>query len=376
MTDTHTPPLAGAPDLQAFETWMDMPCKQGKGMQDAFIAGMAHQASKPTQSVSVPEQPIGCVEIYNQGGSGEFKVIAPIGKPGYSLAESLPAGTLMYAGPLPQPQADAVVKDLAMLVRRLARALAKADPSNALPHQAVDYLQRKGLQGSPLRAEPDLQDDHDSESERPEFEKWWESSAHTKADNCYIARRYAAIEAWQARARLARTAAPSEPDQPELPHPAMVKGAFDYYSAGQMHQHGKSMRKQALYEADLIHKGLIATMAESFALQLSQTAPAPLEAQPIPTDLSARIRRCIAANGAIDRVTSLAAADEIDRYYGGMLAWKAAAEEKDKRATFEEWAKEKGLDLALNFGTDVYFQPRVQAMAEGYRAALAKKGGA
>lgn len=56
----------------------------------------------------------------------------------------------------------------------------------------------------------------------------------------------------------------------ELPYPAMVKGAFDYYSASQMRQYGNALWKQALYEADLIHKGLIATMAESFNMQFSQ----------------------------------------------------------------------------------------------------------
>jgi hypothetical protein len=43
------------------------------------------------------------------------------------------------------------VDDLAMLVRRLAHSLRQAAPSNDLPDKALDYLQRKGLQGSPLR---------------------------------------------------------------------------------------------------------------------------------------------------------------------------------------------------------------------------------
>lgn len=63
-------------------------------------------------------------------------------------------------------------------------------------------------------------------------------------------------------------------------------------------------------------------------LTLARTAVVS-EGQAIPTDLSKRLRAAIAVNGVIDRVTTLAAADEIDRYYGGMLAWKEAAEEKD-----------------------------------------------
>lgn len=46
---------------------------------------------------------------------------------------------------------DNLVDDLAALVRRLVHSLSKAAPDNTLPAKAVDYLQRKGLQGSPLR---------------------------------------------------------------------------------------------------------------------------------------------------------------------------------------------------------------------------------
>lgn len=45
----------------------------------------------------------------------------------------------------------AIVDDLAMLVRRLVHALHKSKPDSTLAKQAVDYLRRKGLQGSPLR---------------------------------------------------------------------------------------------------------------------------------------------------------------------------------------------------------------------------------
>ena len=61
------------------------------------------------------------------------------------------SATLQYvhglsAGDLP------MVGDLAMLVARLARKLRKAAPADELPAQALDYLNRNGLNGSPLRA--------------------------------------------------------------------------------------------------------------------------------------------------------------------------------------------------------------------------------
>jgi len=44
-----------------------------------------------------------------------------------------------------------VTDDLVELVKRLAYLLRKASPDNKLPEKALDYLQRKGLSGSPLR---------------------------------------------------------------------------------------------------------------------------------------------------------------------------------------------------------------------------------
>lgn len=41
--------------------------------------------------------------------------------------------------------------ELAMLVRRLARALQKAAPDNGLPKKAMDYLNIVGLSRSPMR---------------------------------------------------------------------------------------------------------------------------------------------------------------------------------------------------------------------------------
>ena len=41
--------------------------------------------------------------------------------------------------------------DLAMLTKRLAQALRKAAPDNELPAQALDYMRRTRIDGSPYR---------------------------------------------------------------------------------------------------------------------------------------------------------------------------------------------------------------------------------
>lgn len=58
-----------------------------------------------------------------------------------------------------------------------------------------------------------------------------------------------------------------------------------------------------------------------------------------PTDLSKRLRAGIEANGVVSQADTLAAADEIERYYGGMLAWKQTAEKKDRDWNAERMAR-------------------------------------
>lgn len=48
---------------------------------------------------------------------------------------------------------DTTLADLSMLVKVLARKVSKSLPNDELPAEAMDYLKRKGLQGSPFRAE-------------------------------------------------------------------------------------------------------------------------------------------------------------------------------------------------------------------------------
>jgi len=47
----------------------------------------------------------------------------------------------------------ATLDDLAALVRRLVQALKKANANSALQNQAMDYLQRNGINGSLLRSD-------------------------------------------------------------------------------------------------------------------------------------------------------------------------------------------------------------------------------
>lgn len=49
-------------------------------------------------------------------------------------------------------QQDVYLGDLSTLVKQLVQALRKAAPNSDLPQIALDYLRRKGLQGSPLRS--------------------------------------------------------------------------------------------------------------------------------------------------------------------------------------------------------------------------------
>jgi hypothetical protein len=53
---------------------------------------------------------------------------------------------------------SARTEDLVMLIRRLCRVVALHDANNTVRAQALDYLHRKGLGGSPLKAPNDQAD--------------------------------------------------------------------------------------------------------------------------------------------------------------------------------------------------------------------------
>lgn len=80
------------------------------------------------------------------------------------------------------------VEDLACLVRRLVHQLRKAAPAHDLPEKAMDYLKRKGLQGSPYRAEiaesleREAKKIYESWSDQPEYVPWVEGGNSFKQD--------------------------------------------------------------------------------------------------------------------------------------------------------------------------------------------------
>lgn len=228
------------------------------------------------------------------------------------------------AAPLPQPQADTVVKDLAMLVRRLARALAKVDPSKALPHQAVDYLQRKGLKGSLLRDEPDLPQQGEGSIDSPEF--WnvmFDDSGNWKSLVAYI-------DAWHS-ARLARTAAPSE--EWELSKCGMYKFHKGLVfpnamtnaprDADMLREIIRIVREYPDFDDETLPFSKMMDQAlagktpellvsiEHLAQGRMPPAPAPLEGQAIPTDLSKLVRydAVAAQNNGYDWGVEMVSAD-------------------------------------------------------------------
>ena len=50
-----------------------------------------------------------------------------------------------------QTPEEKAMDEMAMMIRKLVRALRKAAPEHDLPQQALDYLTRKGLQGRVFR---------------------------------------------------------------------------------------------------------------------------------------------------------------------------------------------------------------------------------
>lgn len=143
------------------------------------------------------------------------------------------------------------------------------------------------------------------------------------------------------------------------------------YTADQMHAYGRACiaaaRPSIWYEGcdtALAHKVAVPGMvmaamqqydvAEIVALFHDDTqfvkvadvrallAAAPV-ATPAPTDISARLRKRVDERGSntvcMSYLDVLAAADEIDRYYGAMLAWKQTAETKDRKLSEEICAR-------------------------------------
>lgn len=85
-------------------------------------------------------------------GSPRQDVQAAFGE-GFKRARTAAAELVAAITPIAPAASDeqAKVDDLAALVRQLAHSLKKANPHSDLAMRAMDYLQRKGLTGNPLR---------------------------------------------------------------------------------------------------------------------------------------------------------------------------------------------------------------------------------
>jgi hypothetical protein len=90
------------------------------------------------------------------------------------------------------------------------------------------------------------------------------------------------------------------------------------------------------FEAKQIRRGIGTWLTDEENARKAPPHPTSQEGQATPreTDLSKKLRLLYEALGmphnVFDRRHLLQAADEIERYYGGMLAWKATAEAKDR----------------------------------------------
>jgi hypothetical protein len=106
----------------------------------AAIKARLAVAQRPTQSISSNEFR-NLIEAHDRASDFEEMGAA------YGAIVAYIDGRTAGAAP------DARVEDLAALVRQLVHSLNKVKPDSDLAKRAVDYLQRKGLAGSPLRAD-------------------------------------------------------------------------------------------------------------------------------------------------------------------------------------------------------------------------------
>lgn len=104
-------------------------------------------------------------------------------------------------------------------------------------------------------------------------------------------------------------------------------GSGEHNSIEPIGKSGYSLAAQ-LPEGTLIYTSPLATRTAGSATPVAQ--------EPLPTEISERLReRATGGYTAVrteDGALMLKAADEIERYYGGMVAWKRTAEKKDRSA--------------------------------------------
>lgn len=376
MTVTPTPPLAGAPDLHAAILDIDIGyCAWDGTHSTAFKEGFTHAIKAAAklvdanavapQSVSVPESARHMLEetanklvTYTSLYTGDKQAKRLIKE-----LRELAANIIAPAALLPQPQADA---EQALSMResfeacKALKELSFSRDSRGVyvgaatrgAWKAWKYLMEKTSAILPHQGEGSIDSD--------EFRRLlasWTTSKMWSIDNP----QYAALVAHIDSARLARTAAPSEhPDDLAVDRFATAMKAkmaaqrakgyggwddpaqcTDESLADKLMTHAQKgdpvdvanfcMMLHQRHGGDTYIVGdMLKIAALDFARRVAAAwlpaAPAPLEAQPIPTDLSKRLRdefNYLLANrigcATLNRDDILAAADEIDRYYGASV---------------------------------------------------------
>lgn len=128
------------------ETWYDAPDDK------AFVPGVGEIYLRMNTKYTASQPKVASIADDAQWSTDEICKACVTAGLGILECNSLMV-TLKGTSCAPADQA-ASVEDLAMLVRRLVSKLEKECPGTDLAPQALDYLKRVGLQGSPLRAAP------------------------------------------------------------------------------------------------------------------------------------------------------------------------------------------------------------------------------
>jgi hypothetical protein len=128
-------------------------CSYADTREESTLARIRRMISKTTATQTAPSESFawaafaenGNVIIWSRRRDVVESVAVKYGRPVTPVIAYIDGRT---AGTAP----DERVEDLAALVRKLVRALRKADPATTLADGALGYLKRKGLAGSALRA--------------------------------------------------------------------------------------------------------------------------------------------------------------------------------------------------------------------------------
>jgi hypothetical protein len=176
----------------------------------------------------------------------------------------------------------------------------------------------------------------DTSNERALFEAWGGRADGGHWDAAYGFHRYSddiggkyserdvqtAWEGWQERARLAATTQASTAQA----EPKVWSASEALLYAARVVELYDDATMQGDYMIDSKDCAAILTAMASMPMLAATSST---DAQAAPTDISQRLRGYADTYGHPLRTDLLAAVEEIERYYGGMMAWKRTAEARD-----------------------------------------------